>query len=53
MSNVPQEAPAAVRQGDGHEAKAPVKNVKVTQEAELKPGQILCKINWTGKTRSP
>ena len=49
MGNIPQEANAAVKEGEGHNAKAPVKKVKVTQEKDLQPGQILVKINWTGK----
>ncbi len=50
MGSIPKEAPGSVKEGEGHDAKAPVKNVKVTQEADLKPGQILAKINWTGET---
>lgn len=49
MGNLPQEQNAAVKQGEGHDAKAPVKKVKVPQESDLQPGQILVKINWTGK----
>lgn len=45
MGNIPQEAPAAVREGSGASATAPVKNVPVSQPG---PGQILVKINWTG-----
>ena len=45
MGNLPQEANAAVKQGDGHDAKAPVKKVKVLQEADLEPGQILVKVS--------
>lgn len=46
MGNLPKEQRAAVKQGDGHDATAPVKNVPVEQEPG--PGQILVKINWTG-----
>ena len=46
MGNIPQEQQAAVRQGSGHDATAPVKTVPVPQEPG--PGQILVKINWTG-----
>jgi len=46
MVNLPQEQNAAVRQGNGHDATAPVKKVEVPQEPG--PGQILCKINWSG-----
>ncbi|EME42252.1 hypothetical protein DOTSEDRAFT_133358 [Dothistroma septosporum NZE10] len=46
MGNIPQEQRAAVRQGAGGEATAPVKSIAVPQEPG--PGQILVKINWTG-----
>ena len=39
MGNLPKEQQAAVKQGDGHDAKAPVKTVEVPQEPG--PGQIL------------
>jgi alcohol dehydrogenase, propanol-preferring len=45
MGNIPQEHPAAVKQGAGEDATAPVKNVPTPQPG---PGQILVKINWTG-----
>lgn len=45
MSKIPSEAPAAVKQGSGASATAPVSNVPVTQPG---PGQILVQINWTG-----
>jgi len=48
MGNLPQEQNASVKSGDGHDAKAPVKKIPVTQEADLQDGQILVKINWTG-----
>ncbi|KAK5130970.1 hypothetical protein LTR08_001526 [Meristemomyces frigidus] len=43
---LPKEQYAAVKQGEGHDATAPVKRVPVPQEPG--PGQILVKINWTG-----
>lgn len=43
---LPQEQSAAVKQGSGHDATAPVKRIPVPQEPG--PGQILVKINWTG-----
>ncbi|KAK5168910.1 uncharacterized protein LTR77_006219 [Saxophila tyrrhenica] len=46
MVNIPKEQEAAVREGEGHDAKAPVKTVPVEQD--LAPGQILVKINWSG-----
>lgn len=46
MGNLPQEQRAAVKQGSGNDATAPVKNVPVPQEPA--PGEILVKINWTG-----
>jgi hypothetical protein len=39
MVEIPKEADAAVREGEGHDAKAPVKKVPVDQELGL--GQIL------------
>jgi len=48
MGNLPQEQNASVKQGDGHDAKAPMQKIPVTQEADLQDGQILVKINWTG-----
>jgi hypothetical protein len=39
MVNIPKEADAAVKEGEGHAAKAPVKKVPVPQD--LAPGQIL------------
>jgi hypothetical protein len=39
MVNIPKEADAAVKEGEGHNAKAPVKKVAVPQD--LAPGQIL------------
>lgn len=53
MGSIPQEAPASVKQGEGHDARAPVKNVKVVQAADLPPGHILAKINWTGEDVVP
>ena len=49
MPSLPKEQDAAVRVGEGHDAKAPVKKVPVPQESDLKPGEILAKINWTGE----
>lgn len=46
MGNLPEEQRAAVRQGSGAEATAPVKTIPVPQEPG--PGQILVKINWSG-----
>lgn len=46
MGNLPGEQRAAVREGTGEEATAPVKNIPVPQEPG--PGQILVKINWSG-----
>ncbi|KAK4991444.1 hypothetical protein LTR50_001836 [Elasticomyces elasticus] len=43
---LPQQQQAAVREGSGGSATAPVKQVPVPQEPG--PGQILVKINWTG-----
>lgn len=43
---LPQEQTAAVKSGEGHDAKAPVKTIAVPQQPG--PGQILLKINWTG-----
>ncbi|GAB7324998.1 hypothetical protein MBLNU13_g08799t1 [Cladosporium sp. NU13] len=43
---IPAEQNAAVKTGSGHEARAPVQRVPVSQEPG--PGQILVKINWTG-----
>ena len=42
---VPKEQQAAVRQGAGHDATAPVKSIPVSEPG---PGQILVKVNWTG-----
>lgn len=42
---LPQEQNAAVRQGEGSDATAPVKSVPVHEPG---PGQILVKINWSG-----
>jgi hypothetical protein len=39
MVNIPKEADAAVKEGEGHNAKAPVKKVAVPQD--LAHGQIL------------
>ena len=39
MGNLPKEQQAAVKEGEGHDAKAPVKTVEVPQEPG--PGQIL------------
>ena len=41
MGNIPKEQQAAVRQGDGESAKAPLKTVPVPQEADLGPNDIL------------
>jgi len=46
MGNLPQEQNAAVKQGSGHDATATMQKVAVPQEPG--PGQILCKLNWTG-----
>ena len=43
--NIPKEQQAAVKQGKGEEASAPMKTVPVKQPG---PGEILVKINWTG-----
>lgn len=43
---LPQEQNAAVKQGEGHDATAPVQKVPVPQEPG--PGQILVRINWSG-----
>ena len=40
MANIPQEQNAAVRQGSGHDATAPVQKIAVP---EVGPGQILAK----------
>lgn len=45
QAGVPKEQQAAVRQGEGDTATAPLKTVEVPQPG---PGQILVKINWTG-----
>lgn len=47
MANVdiPKQQRAAVRQGSGDDATAPVKKVDVTMPGK---GKILVKINWTG-----
>lgn len=42
-NDVPKQQRAAVREGKGAEAKAPVKEVPVESPG---PGQILVKINW-------
>ena len=39
MVDIPKEADAAVREGKGHDAKAPVKKIEVPQD--LASGQIL------------
>ena len=43
--NIPNEQQAAVKQGAGDDASAPMKTVPVQQPG---PGEILVKINWTG-----
>ncbi|KAK5704109.1 hypothetical protein LTR97_003122 [Elasticomyces elasticus] len=43
---LPQEQQAAVKQGEGHDATAPVQKIPV--DTQPGPGQILVKINWTG-----
>lgn len=43
--DVPKQQRAAVRQGSGDDATAPVKQVDVTMPGK---GKILVKINWTG-----
>ncbi|KAL2439215.1 Alcohol dehydrogenase 5 [Exophiala dermatitidis] len=43
--DIPKVQKAAVKEGSGDNAKAPVKEVEVPQPG---PGQILVKINWTG-----
>jgi len=45
-NDIPSKQKAAVKQGDGGDAKAPVQEVDVPQKPG--PGQILVKINWTG-----
>lgn len=43
--DIPKKARAAVRQGSGEDATAPVKEVDVRMPGK---GEILVKINWTG-----
>lgn len=43
--DIPKQQRAAVRQGSGDDATAPVKQIDVTMPG---PGQILVKVNWTG-----
>lgn len=43
--DIPKQQRAAVREGTGETATAPVKQVDVPEPG---PGQILVKINWTG-----
>lgn len=43
--DIPSKQRAAVRQGQGESATAPVQEVDVQMPG---PGQILIKINWTG-----
>ena len=43
--DIPSKQSAAVREGSGESAKAPVKEIDVQMPG---PGQILIKINWTG-----
>ena len=45
MVDIPSTQKAAVKQGSGRDATAPVKDVYVDKPG---PGQILVKINWTG-----
>ncbi|EMC95727.1 hypothetical protein BAUCODRAFT_71132 [Baudoinia panamericana UAMH 10762] len=45
MGNIPKEQSAAVKQGEGHDATAPVQKIAVPEPG---PGQIMVKINWTG-----
>lgn len=43
--DVPKQQRAAVREGSGDDARAPVKQIDVTMPGK---GQILVKVNWTG-----
>lgn len=43
--DIPKQQRAAVKEGKGDEATAPVKQIDVTMPGR---GQILVKINWTG-----
>lgn len=45
MADIPSRQRAAVRQGTGESATAPVQDLDVQKP---NPGQILVKINWTG-----
>jgi propanol-preferring alcohol dehydrogenase len=45
MASLPAQQRAAIKQGEGHSAKAPVQNIPIPTPG---PGQILVKINWTG-----
>ncbi len=51
MVNVPKEQDAAVREGSGHDAKAPVKKIEVQQD--LAPGQILVRCSVCGSIVVP
>lgn len=43
--DIPKQQRAAVREGKGDDARAPVKQIDVTMPGK---GQILVKVNWTG-----
>lgn len=43
--DIPKQQRAAVREGSGDDANAPVKQIDVTMPGK---GKILVKINWTG-----
>ena len=43
--SIPKQQKAAIKQGEGSDAKAPVKQIDVPTPA---PGEILVKINWYG-----
>lgn len=43
--DIPKQQRAAVRQGSGDDATAPVKQIDVTMPGK---GKILVKVNWTG-----
>jgi propanol-preferring alcohol dehydrogenase len=45
MASLPAHQRAAIKQGEGKDARAPVQNIPIPVPG---PGQILVKINWTG-----
>ena len=50
MGNLPKEQSAAVKEGEGHDAKAPVKSVPVQEPG---PGQILVGSSSHGTVELP